>query len=95
MLTNKQKKYLRQIGHALTPIFQIGKDGVSANQIEGINQALEAHELIKVKVLENCMSDKGEVFAEIALRTQSEIVHTIGKTALLYRQSQESVITLP
>ena len=49
MLTGKQKRYLRGIGHNLSAIFQIGKDGVHQTQIEGIDAALEAHELIKIK----------------------------------------------
>ena len=52
MLTGKQKRYLRGIAHNLNAIFQIGKEGVHQTQIEGIDDALEAHELIKVKILE-------------------------------------------
>lgn len=58
MLTGKQKRYLRGLGHNLNAIFQIGKDGVHQNQIEGIDDALEAHELIKIKILESCSESK-------------------------------------
>ena len=51
MLTGKQKRYLRSEAHHLKAIFQVGKEGVSANQIKGIDDALEAQELIKVKLL--------------------------------------------
>lgn len=95
MLNNKQKKYLKQLGHHLKPIFQVGKDGVTAHQIEGILQALEAHELIKVKILDNCLEDKHDIFNEIHLRAHCEIVQIIGRTALLYRPSEDGMITLP
>lgn len=61
MLTGKQKRYLRGVGHNLSAIFQIGKDGVHQTQIEGIDAALEAHELIKIKILESCSESKNEV----------------------------------
>ena len=49
MLTGQQKRYLRSEAHHLNAIFQVGKEGVTHNQVKGINDALEAHELIKVK----------------------------------------------
>ncbi len=95
MLTNKQKKYLKQLGHHLKPIFQVGKDGVTSHQIEGILQALEARELIKVKILDNCTEDKAVIFNEIHLRAHCDIVQIIGRTALLYRPSEAKIISLP
>ena len=51
MLNSKQKKFLRSEAHSLKPIFQVGKDGVGEKQINSINDALKAKELIKVKLL--------------------------------------------
>ena len=56
MLTGKQKRYLRGIAHNLNAIFQIGKEGVHQTQIEGIDDALEAHELIQSKNSLNTVS---------------------------------------
>ena len=53
MLTGKQKRELRKMAHHLNPIFQVGKEGVTENMLEGIDQAIVKHELIKVKVLES------------------------------------------
>ena len=52
-MTSKQRAYLRGLANNIDAIFQIGKEGVHQTQIEGIDDALEAHELIKVKILES------------------------------------------
>ena len=61
MLTGKQKRFLRGEAHHLNAIFQIGKDGLHDKQIIGIDEALEARELIKVKILETCTTPKEEI----------------------------------
>ena len=53
MLTGKQRAYLRSLAHDIDPIFQIGKYGIEENFLIQVSQALEARELIKIKVLEN------------------------------------------
>ena len=60
MLTGKQRAYLRGLANSLTPIFQIGKNGVEENFLIQVSQALEARELIKIKVLENSGLDSRE-----------------------------------
>ena len=52
MLNIKQQKFLRSLANSLPTMFQVGKEGVSKNQAMSISNALEAHELIKVKLLE-------------------------------------------
>lgn len=89
MLNGKQKRYLRALAHHLDPIFQIGKGGVSDNLIQQIQDALEARELIKVSVLQNCEWDKDEVANQLAHRAQAEVVQTIGKVIVLYKESRE------
>ncbi|PPA71480.1 ribosome assembly RNA-binding protein YhbY [Jeotgalibacillus proteolyticus] len=90
MLTGKQKRFLRSEAHHLTPIFQVGKGGVNENMIKQIGEALEARELIKVSVLQNCEQDKDEVAADISKGTRSEIVQTIGSTIVIYKESREN-----
>jgi RNA-binding protein len=90
MLTGKQKRYLRSLAHHLTPVTQVGKGGVSDNMIEQINLALEAHELIKVSILQNCEEDKEAVAEELAERSGAELVQLIGKTVVLYKESVEN-----
>ena len=94
MLTNKEKKYLRKLANPLSSIFQVGKEGVSANQIKGINDYLEAHELVKIAVLKNCDSEPMEVALDINSATKGELVQIIGKIIIIYRQSKKKIINL-
>lgn len=95
MLTGKQKRYLRGIGHNLNAIFQIGKDGVHQSQVDSIDDALTAHELIKVKILESCMQSKNEIAIELSMRTKADVVQILGRTILLYRPSKKEIYRLP
>ena len=95
MLNSKQKRYLKSEAHSLKAIFQIGKDGVTRNQVLGILDALEAHELIKVKLLDTCPDDVNTVALEISVQTKAEVIQTIGRTIVLYRRSKEAKIELP
>lgn len=90
MLTGKQKKHLRSLAHHLDPIFQVGKGGVNENLILQIGEALEARELLKVSVLQNCEQDKDEVAQELAEGAKADLVQLIGKTIVLYKESVES-----
>ncbi len=95
MLTGKQKRYLRSQAHNLSAIFQIGKDGVHANQVKGIKEALETHELIKVKILESCGESKNEVALELSVATKSEVIQILGRTIILYKSSNKRIYRLP
>lgn len=89
MLTGKQKRYLRSLAHHLDPIMQVGKSGVSDNMLDQVSLALEARELIKVSILNNCEEDKDDVAEQLAEGTGAELVQLIGKTVVLYRESTE------
>ena len=95
MLTGKQKRYLRGKAHHLNAIFQIGKDGLHETQIIGIDEALESRELIKVKILESCQQDKNEIASELSLKLDAEIVQILGRTIILYRESEKEIYRLP
>ena len=96
MLTSKQKRFLKSKAHHLTPIFQVGKGGVNENMISQISNALEARELMKISILQNCEEDKDEVAKKIAKGSGSELVQLIGKTIVLYKESKENKqIVLP
>lgn len=90
MLTGKQKRFLRSKAHHLTPIFQVGKGGVNDNMIKRIAEALEARELIKVSVLQNCEEDKNDVAEALVKGSRSQLVQTIGNTIVLYKESKEN-----
>jgi RNA-binding protein len=90
MLTGKQKRFLRSQAHHLNPIFQVGKGCVNENMIKQISEALEARELIKVSILQNCEMDKDEVANELSKSTKAELVQVIGSTIVLYKESREN-----
>lgn len=89
MLTGKQKRYLRSLAHHMDPIFQVGKGGVSQNMIKQIRDALEARELFKVSVLQNCEEEKTVVAEMLAKGADAQIVQIIGNNIVLYRESVE------
>jgi RNA-binding protein len=89
MLSNVGKRYLRGLGHHLDAIVQIGKDGADAGVVKATAEALLRHELIKVKINQNAGEEREELIDTLASRTGSEIVQTIGRVALLYREHPE------
>lgn len=89
MITSKQRAYLRKISHTLEPIFQIGKDGVTDELLNGISQALNKRELVKVHILETAMLDTKETCNEIARDLDAEPVQAIGNKFILYRESDD------
>ncbi|MFC4320855.1 ribosome assembly RNA-binding protein YhbY [Litchfieldia salsa] len=90
MLTGKQKRYLRSKAHHLDPIFQVGKGGVNENMIKQIDDVLEARELIKVSVLQNCEEDRDTVAESLTKGAKAELVQVIGNTIVLYKESKEN-----
>lgn len=86
-LTSKQRAQLRGLANSIDTIIHIGKDGVGENLIIQANDALEARELIKGKVLENSLMSTREGAEELATATRSEVVQVIGTKFVLYRQS--------
>lgn len=96
MLTGKQKRFLRAKSNHEKPIFQVGKSGVTENMLAQINDALEKRELIKVKLLQNCLEDKHDVSETIANETNAYIVQIIGNNIIFYKESEENkTIELP
>lgn len=88
-MTSKQRAYLKGLAMTIDPIFQVGKSSITPEFTTGINEALEARELIKISVLKNCMDDPREIAQILAERTKSEVVQVIGKKIVLYRESKE------
>ena len=82
MLTSKQRAYLRAMAAPMDTIFQVGKGGVNDNMCEQISNALEARELIKLRVLDNC-----DLNAKEAAQIISDVVQVIGTRFVLYRES--------
>ncbi len=89
MLSSKQRSYLKSVSAKLDPVFQVGKGGVSREQAEGISKYLTAHEIVKIKVLDNSLYSADEAAREIAELTDSEVVIVIGSKAVLFRRNPE------
>lgn len=94
-LKGKQARYLRGLGHHLKPVVMVGKDEINETVIAATEEALTAHELIKIKLQEGCLTDRKDVATELATATNSAIAQLLGGTILLYRPSKEQKITLP
>ena len=87
-LTSKQRAQLRAMANGLDVILTVGKDGIGDNLVKQADDALEARELIKGKVLENSLLSAREACDELSKRTRSEQVQVIGNK-FPYRQSHK------
>lgn len=95
-MTSKQRAYLRGLANSITPIFQIGKNGISENLIKQIDDALEARELIKISVLDTAPDAVKPLGIEISEATNSNFVQSVGNKITLYRaRKKNSKIVLP
>jgi RNA-binding protein len=86
-LNSKQRAQLRGLANDIDTIIHVGKDGIGDNLIKQADDALEAREIIKGKVLENSPLSPREGAEELARVTRSEVVQVIGTKFVLYRES--------
>lgn len=86
-LTSKQRAQLRGLANTIDTILIVGKDGIGPNLIKQADDALEARELIKGRVLENSMLTPRQAAEALRTATRSEVVQVIGTKFVLYRQS--------
>lgn len=89
-ITSKQRATLRSMANDYDTIFQIGKDGISDETVRQVSNALEARELIKLRVLDNCPYTSREASDIIAERTNSAPVSVVGSRFVLYRPSKKN-----
>lgn len=87
VLTGRQRKRLRGLAHALEPVVQVGTSGVTDAVARAVDEALLAHELIKVRLREP--ADKNAAAASLATRAEAALCGLIGHTAILYRPHPE------
>ena len=84
-LTSKQRAQLRGLANDIDTIVQVGKDGIGDNLVKQVNDALEARELIKGRVLENSMYTAREAAEELKVAARCEVVQVIGSKFVLFR----------
>ena len=86
--TNRiQKKTLRQAAHHLDPAVWVGKNGITENVIKEITYALDHHELIKIKILQVEIKERGVNIKKICVNTNAELISNIGNVLTLYKKS--------
>ena len=87
-MTSKQRSYLKGLAMTIDPIFQLGKSSLTPENTKAIDEAMEARELIKINVLQNCADNPNEIAQIISERTHSQVVQVIGKKIVLYKESK-------
>ncbi|QBQ55439.1 ribosome assembly RNA-binding protein YhbY [Nitrosococcus wardiae] len=94
-LTKNQVRYLRALAHSLKPVVIIGQNGVTEAVLEEINNALEHHELIKIKIHGAEREERSAMIKYILEVTEAELVQIIGRTGVFYRRGEKARLALP
>ena len=92
MLSSKERAYLRKLANGLPAIFRVGKGGITPEFTKSVDEALEARELVKINVLDNCGLDVKEIAETVSARTKSDVVQVIGNRIVFYRRSKKKQI---
>ena len=88
-LKGKQKRYLRSQAHGMRPLFQVGKEGLTANWLKQVEDAIEKRELLKINVLQNAIVEDEEVIEYIEDNSQIQVVQKIGHVLVLFKQAHK------
>ncbi len=88
MLTSKQRSKLKSLAANISPVGQVGKDGIGENMLASFSDCLEKRELIKIHILENADGEPREVGERLAKSLNAECVIVMGRKAVLYRKSE-------
>ncbi len=86
-LGTAEMRRLKGIGHELKPVVMVGNKGLTTTVLEEINRALDDHELIKIKTPAGTKEEREDFSAELAAATQAQLIHHIGRMALLLRRN--------
>lgn len=90
LLSGKQKRQLRGLGHELKPIVLVGQQGIDERVLAAITDAFTARELVKIKLLESYTGERHDTAKNLADKTGAELVQVLGRTILLYKKSAEA-----
>ena len=94
MLTGKQRAMLKHEAHDFKPIINIGKLSISDKLLEAIDEALEARELIKIKILDNNLDDADYIVDTIIEKLNCEFISHIGSIITIYKKSDKNLYNL-
>lgn len=89
ILTTKQKKLLRRLGHDLHPLVTIADQGLKETILNETAEALRVHELVKIKCKQDGRDDRRALIEQLAEKTDSLLVNSIGNTALLFKRNHD------
>lgn len=90
MLNSRQRAQLRGLANTMETIFQIGKSGITDNTVRQVKDALEARELIKLRILETCPTSVRETADSLAQAVEADVVQVIGTRFILYKESKNN-----
>ena len=88
-MTSKQRAYLKSLAMNIEPILQLGKGSLTPEFTASVREALDARELIKINVLQNCLDDRNQLAQVLAERTGAEVVQVIGRKIVLYKEGKD------
>ncbi len=94
-LTDEQAHYLAILGHDLSPVVDVGAGGITNHDVKRIDRALDAQELVKVRVPFGSRERRSEILERLAPMTQAQLVRRDSNSALLYRPAAQPAIVLP
>jgi RNA-binding protein len=94
-LNKKQIQHLKGLAHALKPVVLLGSNGLTEAVVAEIDYALGHHELIKIKIPTDDKEVKSLIVEAICRETNAIKIQVIGKTLIIYRQSEERKIIIP
>jgi RNA-binding protein len=86
---SKQRALIRKQASKIDPLMRIGKDGISDNVIQSLNDLFRKRELVKVKLLQNTESEIREAAEKLSEGAGAKVVHIMGKTIVLYKENEE------
>lgn len=94
-ISEAQRRHLKKLAHHLKPVVIVGNAGLSENVIHEIDEALEHHELIKVRINASDKKERETLIEIISSKTGSAWVVSIGHVAGFYRQAEKVKLVLP
>ena len=94
-ISEAQRRHLKKLAHHLKPVVIVGNAGLTDNVIHEIDEALEHHELIKVRINAADKKEREGIIEEICNKTGADWVVSIGHVAGFYRQAEKVKVVLP
>lgn len=87
-LTGKQRRWLRAKAHHLNPVVIVGSGGLSGPLLSAIDEALDNHELIKIR-FGDPGADRKQLASEVEVKLECEVAGMVGRVAMVYRPSRK------